>query len=92
MSLGLKVWSDLEGGDGFDHQSVWRGTYSTIFLIRSCYSFLDITPIFHVPFSRKASIVCRLALLIRFECDSLFLFPYSASVVISAPSKYASLL
>ena len=46
-----------------------------------------VTPIFHTPFSRKASIVCRVALLIKLECDILFIFAYSASVIICAPSK-----
>ena len=46
-------------------------------------------PIFHIPFSLNASIVCRLALFKRFECDNLFRLAYAASVIISLPSRYA---
>ena len=49
-------------------------------------------PIFHTPFSKNASMVCRVALLIRFGCESLFRFAYSTRVIIFFPSKYASLL
>jgi len=76
------------------YQKNSKGEYSIFLRTNLAWKYTQdfIFPIFQIFFSKKASIVCLFALLIRFEWDSLCFFAYSLRDMISLPSKYANRL